>query len=188
MKFGCKDKLGAKSPPEGDGVCELVQLLLCNFCFLGCPEVSSYHLQRGQGKVQGQQTLQFLFHPLPLQGFPGDGGEETLLRGVFLSASISDRGMYRTKGSLSHPSGGFAFCLHVWDVLHPPCLKEKIFLGNAFFSGMGQILETHFIYVKQMLRSFTQRDFDALRPFTLRGQSLWIPWSEALAQIVPSSF
>lgn len=138
MKFGCKDKLGAKSPPEGDGVCELVQLLLCNICFLSCSEVSSYHLQRGQGKVQGQQTLSFLFYPLPLQGFPGDG-EETLLRGVFLSMSISVREMHRTEGVTQPPIRWvFLLCACVGCfTLSLGLKKKKFFLGNALFSGMG---------------------------------------------------
>lgn len=41
-------------------------------------------------------------------------------------------------------------------------LKKKS--SWALFSGMGQILETHFIYVRQMLRFFSERDFYALRP------------------------
>ena len=46
---------------------------------LWCPVVSSCHLLRGQGEVQSQQTLQFLFHPMMgscfYRGLPGDGGE-----------------------------------------------------------------------------------------------------------------
>lgn len=90
------------------------------------------------------------------------------------------------RGSLSYPSGGFAFYVHLWDILFSPWLKKHL-PGQCPFLWHGADTRNS-LYVRQMLRSYTQRDFYELRPFTLRGQSLWIPWSEALAQTVPSSF
>lgn len=138
MKFGCKDKLGAKSPPEGDGVCELVQLLLCNFCFLGCPEVSSYHLQRGQGKVQGQQTLQFLFHPLPLQGFPGDGGrrpcsEVSFSQRAFLSGECTGLRAHLATHQVGLPS--ICMCGMFYTL---PGLKKKSSWAMPFSLAWGR--------------------------------------------------
>ena len=102
---------------------------------LGCPVVSSCHLQRGQGKVQSQQTLQFLFRPVMgscfYRGLPGDGGE-TLLRGVCLSFSQKAflAGEHRgLRGSL-----GLPYVCMCGEILHSSCFfKKKHLPGQCHF-------------------------------------------------------
>lgn len=64
-----------------------------------------------------------------------------------------------------------------------PGFKKKIFLGNALFSGMGQILET---LCEADTEIFYSKEF--LCTETFHAERTWIPWIEALVQIVPSSF